>query len=458
MKEISSGIQFSVPYEIAVVRPLRQTTLKERQQALEAAYYNTELISQEMIYVDLKTDSGVSSLSTAQVSKLNGVGGLEAGMAMAAEGNKAFITLSEQFQKVSGFPFMVPCAQGRAAERIWAKLHVKEGSVVPGNMLFPSTRFHIESNGAKVVDVISDAAHDLFSGDLFKGNVDLEKLEEVFKEYGRDRVSCIYVELSVNSCGGHPVSLNNLKAVKAIAKSHQTPLFLDACRILENSYLVKQREPGYQNRSIREIVEETCSLADGITLSALKDFLVPFGGFIGTRDETSYQMAYRQNFLDGSQAPPIAMEMMNTALKEIFHSEGYIASRVEQVNYLWRRLKGGIPILTPHGGHAVFIDAKRFLPHVPSEKHPADALAAFIYYVSGIRVTKGPPLTPSQTARGVELLRLAVPARRYLQAHMDDVAEAILYAYSRRDEIKGLRIVDDPGRSKYEPTLFALCE
>ena len=454
MKEIS-GIQFSVPYEIAVVRPLRQTTLKERQEALEAAYYNTELIPQEMIYVDLKTDSGVSSLSTSQVSKLNTVGALEAGMEMAAEGNKAFIALSEQFQKIFGFPFMVPCAQGKAAERIWAKLHVKESAVVPGNMLFPSTRFHIESNGAKVVDVICDAAHDLFTDDLFKGNVDLEKLEAVFEEHGRDQVSCVYVELAVNSCGGHPVSLNNLKAIKTITRAHQTPLFLDACRILENSYFVKQREPGYQHRTIQEIVQETCACADGMTLSALKDFLVPAGGFIGMRDEASYQKAYLQNFLNGSQPPSMAMEMMNTALKEIFESEGYIASRVEQVNYLWRRLKGGIPIVTPPGGHAVFIEAKSFLPHVPSENHPADALAAFIYYVSGIRVTKGPPLAPSQTARGVELLRLAVPPRRYLQAHMDDVAEAILYAYSRRDEIKGLQRVDKPGRSKYEPTLFA---
>ena len=454
MKDPSSGVLFSVPYEIAVVRPLRQTTLKEREEALRAAYYNTELLPQEMIYVDLKTDSGVSSLSTAQLSTLLGVGPLESGMEMAAEGNKAFVSLSENFHKLFGFPYIVPVAQGRAAERIWAKMHVKEGSVVPGNMLFPSTRFHVESNGGKVLDVISDDAHDLYSAQLFKGNIEVKKLEAIFKEHG-EKVSCVYVELCVNSCGGHPVSLENLKAVKAIAGAHKVPLFLDACRILENSYLIKQREPGYQDHSIQEIVRETCSLADGCTMSALKDFLVPAGGLIATRDEASYQKASVQNFLNGSQPPSTVMETMSTALQEIFVNDSYARSRVDQVNYLWRRLKDGIPLVTPPGGHGVFIDVKGFLPHVPAENFPAEALAAFIYHMSGIRVTKGPPLAPSQTARGVELLRLAVPARRYVQGHMDDIAEAVQYAYSRRDEILGLNRVEKPGRSRFEPALFA---
>jgi tyrosine phenol-lyase len=453
MKTTSSGIQFSTPYEIAVVRPLRQTTLDEREAALKNAYYNTELIPQEMIYVDLKTDSGVSSLSTAQLSKLIGAGPLESGMEMAAEGSRAFVSFSEQFQKIFGFPYVVPVAQGRAAERIWAKLHVKEGTLVPGNMLFPSTRFHIESNGGKIVDVISDNAHDPYSEQLFKGNVDLNKLETVFKEQG-EKVGCVYVELCVNSCGGHPVSLRNLKAARAMAIAHQIPLFIDGCRILENSYLIKQREPGYQSRSIQEIVYETCSLADGLTMSALKDLLAPAGGLIAARDVGKYQQAKVQSFLNGSQLPPITMEAMTVALTEIFSGGAYVTSRVEQVNYLWRRLKGGTPILAPPGGHAVFLDVKSFLPHVAPDHYAAEALAAFIYHVSGVRVTKGPPLAPSQSGRGVELLRLAVPARRYLQAHMDEVADAVLYAFSHRAEIKGLKKVEQPGRSKYEPSLF----
>jgi tyrosine phenol-lyase len=454
MKDNSAGILFSIPYEIAVVRPLKQTTLQEREKALQAAYYNTELVPQEMIYVDLKTDSGVSSLSTAQLSRLSGVGPLESGMEMAAEGNRAFVALSEAFQKIFGFPYMVPVAQGRAAEHIWATLHVKEGAVVAGNMLFPSTRFHIESKGGKVIDVISEAAHDLYSAHLFKGDVDLNKLAAVFNEHGA-KVCCVYVELCVNSCGGHPISLGNLKGIKAITDAHKVPLFLDACRILENSYMIKQREPGYQNCSLQEIVHETCRLANGCTMSALKDFLVPAGGIIALRDEGTYQKASVQNFLNGSQPPSVAMAAFGVALQEIFASESYVTSRVEQINYLWRRLKDGIPVLTPPGGHGIFIDVRNFLPHVPAENFPAEALAAFIYHMAGIRATKGPPLAPSQTARGIELLRLAVPARRYVQGHMDDVAEAVQYAYSRRDEIKGLRKMEKPGRSRFEPALFA---
>ncbi len=454
MKDGLPGGLFSVPYEIAVVRPLRQTTLDERAAALNGANYNTELLPQEMIYVDLKTDSGVSSISTAQLSKWMALGPLESGMEMAAEGNKAFITLAESFRQSFGFPYMVPVSQGRAAERVWTKMHIKPDTVVPGNMLFPSTRMHIESNGANVVDVISEAAHDLYSDEPFKGNLDVGKLQAVLNEHGRSKISCIYVELCVNSCGGHPVSMANLKEVKRIAASQDIPVFLDACRILENSYLVNQREPGYQNRSLREIVLETCSFADGCTMSALKDFLVPAGGIIAMRDEASFQKAHIQSFFNGSQPPSGAMDAMRIAMDEILVADSYVRDRVEQVNYLWRRLKGSVPILAPAGGHGIFIDAKSFLPHVAAEHHPAEALAAFIYNRSGIRLTKGPPLAPSQTKRGVQLLRLAVPARRYLLAHMDDVAEAVLYAHAHRNEILGLRRIEKPGRSKYDPALF----
>ncbi len=453
MKNDFEGISFSVLYEIAVARPLKQTTLGEREEALRRAHYNTELIPQELVYVDLKTDSGVSSFSTGQMAAVVGAASLETAPEMAAEGSGAFLSLTGRFREIFGFPFVVSCTHGRAAERIWAKIHVREGSVVPGNMLFPSTRFHIESNGAKVIDVISGHAHDLFSEYPFKGNVDVEKLAAVLKESG-DKVSCVYVELAVNSCGGHPVSLSNLKEVQSLARARGVPLFLDACRILENSYLVKQREAGYQNLSIPEIVRETCSLADGCTMSALKDFLVQTGGFIGIRDEKSYQRAYAQNFFDGSQLPAGAMDNISTALAEISASPLYVASRVEQVNYLWRRLKGGVPVLSPPAGHGVFIDVKSFLPGAAPEHHPAESLAAFIYAISGIRITKGPPLAKSQIERGVEILRLAVPARRYLQGHMDDVAEALLYAHSRRDEVRGLKRVEKPGRSKYDPPLF----
>jgi tyrosine phenol-lyase len=323
-------------------------------------------------------------------------------------------------------------------------------------MLFPSTRAHIEMTGAKIVDVISDVAHDLTSTEPFKGNLDVKKLAAVFQEHGAEKVSCIYVELSVNSCGGQPVSLANLRAVKALAAVHKTPVFLDACRILENSFSIQEREPEQRCRSLREIVEATCALADGCTLSALKDFLVSAGGMILTRDRASYQKAMMQSFLDGVQPSGSAMELMAAAMGDIFASDSHVASRVQQVKYLWDKLHNDVPLVSPPAGHAVFIDLKQFLAHVPSDRFRAEALAAFVYLHSGIRVTKGPPLAPSQLARGTELLRLAVPARKYVQGHMDDIASALHYAFAHRDEIEGLKRLDDPARSKYDPAHFTL--
>ena len=458
MTESWPGAKFSVPYEIAVARPLRQTSRAERAAALNAAHYNTELLPQGLVYIDLSTDSGVSSLSTHQLAISVAPEGVEPGMGLAAEGSRSFIGLADQIRRNFGFPHIVPTTQGRSAERIWCKLHVKPGSLVAGNMLFPSTRVHIEMNGAKIVDVICDAAHDLSANEPFKGDVDIEKLRAMIDQQGAEKLSCIYVELSVNSCGGHPVSLANLRQVRAVASAHEVPFFLDACRILENSFFIKEREAAYHGHSIGAIVQEICALADGCTMSALKDFLVPTGGLILTRDKVSQQKALMQSFLDGVQPSGSAMAMLTAALEEIFAAEGYLTSRVEQVNYLWRRLKDGVPVLSPPAGHAVFIDVKEFVPDLAPEEFPAEALAAFLYQLSGIRVTKGPPLAPSQIARGTDLLRLAVPARKYLRGHMDDIAEALLYAHVHRNEIRGLIRIDAPNRSKYDPTLFTCHE
>jgi tyrosine phenol-lyase len=454
MKTSPLGVSFSVPYEIAAVRPLRPTTIGEREAALRAACYNTEVIPQELIYVDLSTDSGVSSLSTHQLAILTGATCVEPGMGLAAEGSRSFARLDEQVKRVFGFPFIVPTTQGRAAERIWTKITARPGSVVAGNMLFPSTRTHIEMAGAKLVDVVCDAAHDLASQESFKGNLDPSKLRAVIAEQGADKISCVYVELALNACGGHPVSLANLKEVRSIAEAHKIPLFLDACRILENSFLIKERETGYQQRSILEIARETCALADACTMSALKDFLVSSGGLILTRDEASYRRASMQCFLDGAQLSGSAMELLGTALADIFAAESYITHRVKQVDHLWRRLSGVVPVVCPAGAHAVFLDVNQFLTHLAANEYRAEALAAFLYQVSGVRVTKGPPPAPGQAAKGINLLRLAIPARKYLTGHLDDVAEAVLHAYANRKEIRGLRRIENPARSKYEPAQF----
>lgn len=449
---------FSVPYDIAVARTLRPATVEERKAALKQAGYNTELIPHELVYVDLQTDSGMSAPSTAQAAALIGAASALDAAEKASDERSASALLSRRFEESFGFPFVLPCTQGRAAERIWAKLNIKQGTIVPGNMLFPSTRYHIESNGAKVVDVIGEKAYDLSSDEPFKGDLDFGKLSRVLKEHGADKISCVYVELCVNSCGGHPVSLANLRQVRSVAEPHKIPVFLDACRILENSYFIQQREPGYETKSIRDIARETCALADGLTMSALKDFLVPMGGFIGMRDEKSYQKASFQQFLDGGQLPPAALASLALSLGEIFSSPTYVRSRVEQVHYLWTKLGETMPVLHPPAGHGVFIDARSFLPKMTPEEHPAEALAAYLYAISGVRATKGPPLTRAQTERGVDLLRLAVPARRYLREHMDDVAEAVLRAYAHRNEIRGLKKVEQPGRSKYDPPVFAPVE
>jgi tyrosine phenol-lyase len=446
MKKVDE-IGFSVPYDIAVARPIRRTTRAEREAELQRACHNTDLISPDMAYIDLHSDAGGGAPSVAQAAAS------VAGGASHAE-KDSVVDAVGRFKEIFGFPYVVPCLLGRAAERVWLKINVRQGTVVPGNMLFPSTRFHIDSNGAKVVDVISDKADDLFSDDPFKGNVDLDKLEKVIGESGAGNVSCIYVEVCVNSAGGHPVSLANLHGIRAIAEKHKIPVFLDACRILENSYLIQQREQGYRDRTIPEIVRETCALADGLTMSALKDFLVPIGGFIATRDEKSYGRASFQQLVDG-EPPPSTLAGLALALAEVFSTPEYIASRVRQVEHLWRRLADrGVPVLRPAGGHGVFIDARKFLPHMAPEQHPAEALAAYVYALSGVRASKGPPLTRRQIERGVDLLRLAVPARRYLKEHMDDVADAFLYAYERREEIPGLKSIEKPGRSKYAPGLF----
>src|SRR5688572_30109429 len=252
MSDRTDGVAFSVPYEIASVRQLRQTSLQERERALKACGFNCELLPQDLIYVDLCTDSGVSALSTAQIAAGSMNEAVEPAMGLAAEASRAFAALSAQYRKFFGFPYLVPTTQGRAAERIWAKIHVKPGTVVPGNMLFPSTRMHIESNGGKVIDVIGDGAHNLQSEDPFKGDLDIEKLGALFREHGRQKVSCIYVELSVNACGGHPVSLGNLKKVKALARSEEHTSELQSQSNLVCRLLLEKKKKKKHHKKIKK--------------------------------------------------------------------------------------------------------------------------------------------------------------------------------------------------------------
>lgn len=452
-------LRISVPYEIATVRPLRKTTSAERAAILREAHYNTELLPQEAVYIDLKTDSAVGARSTVQMMAMMEPSLREASPELAGESHRGLRSLASRANQLFGFPYTVPCVQGRAAERLWLRQRLRKGTLVPGNLLFPSTRFHIASNGGEFSAVALESAYDLFSGEPFKGNLEPNRLEALIDETGKDHIACVYLELCVNSCGGHPVSLAHLAELEKMLRPRSIPLFLDATRIVENSYLIQKRESVFSNRSLAEIIRETCSHADAITLSAQKDFCVPGAGLVCLRDEKLYHQLAFETFLDGSAPDNATMRALEVALEDTLKNEGYVTARARQVSYLWERLsKAGLPVLRPCGGHAVYIDVCSILPAMSDEHFPAEALAAYVYVISGIRITKGPALTREQRDRGLNLIRLAVPSHRYLPGHFDDVAAALHCAFERRGEIRGLRPIESPGRSKYGPPLFELRE
>jgi tyrosine phenol-lyase len=434
-----------VHYDIAVVRMLEPTTPAQRAKLLAEVHYNTDLIAPRYVYVDLKTDSGVSALSEGQLMASVGVGSADPRAELSRDGHAVYSSLATRFRELTGFPFVVACSAGRAAERVLTKLCVRPDTVVPANMLFISTRGHIESTGAKLVDVSSESAWDLTSDEPFKGNVDLGKLERAIAEHGARGLSCSYLELAVNSCGGHPISIANLREVRARLRQHGVPLFLDASRILENAFWVREREPDWRNRTIREVVQAILAECDGATFSAMKDFLVRDGGFLAVRDESLFRAANLQIFRDGAQPSTAALAALDASLAENHDLDSHVESRVELVRDLWLRLtKSGVPVLRPAAGHAVYLDVRAFLPNIPPEGSPADALCAFLYELSGVRVVKGPPPSAEQSRRGVELLRLAIPARRYLATHIEYVADAVAYAFRERDRIVPLRRVGKP--------------
>jgi len=448
-------MELSLPYEIATLRPINTTTRAQRIKILENAGYNTELIPQHAVYVDLKTDSGVGSRSTIQMAEKLDISLLEPAPELAPEAHVSLQRLTVRFSELFGLPFVLACNQGRAAERIWCKMHVNGESIVPGNMLFPSTRYHISSNGGTVVELPCTEAYELTSDYPFKGNLDIDGLVSLLDEAGPDKVPFACLELCNNACGGHPVSLEHLESIKQILEPHHIPLLLDASRILENSCLLQQREPSCRHGSIPEIVRKTCATANAITLSAQKDFGVQAGGFIGIRDDGTYQKATLQAFLDGVQPESSTMRAVETAMAEHLRTDSYTEHRVAQVAYLWRLLaESGVPVLRPAGGHAVYIDVGQFLPQWSDDQHPAEALAACLYLSSGVRIGKGPPPSQGQKERGISVIRMAIPAHRYLNAHLDHVAKAVIRAFEDRQHIAGLSKIASPERGKYDPPLF----
>ena len=437
------------PFKIKVVEPIKMTTRAERAQYLAEAGYNTFLLRSDQCYIDLLTDSGTTAMSDYQW----------AGMMLGDEayaGSKNFIHLQEVVREYYGFKHIVPTHQGRGAENLLSRLCIQPGDYVPGNMYFTTTRAHQELNGATFVDIINDQAHDPQVELPFKGNVDIAKLSRLIDEVGPERIPYVCVAVTVNLAGGQPVSMGNLRAVKELCARHGIKVMFDATRCVENAYFIQEREPGYAERSIRAILKEMMSHADGCTMSGKKDCLVNIGGFLCMNDDELYQRASELVVLfEGMPSygglAGRDMEAMARGIEESV-DQHYISHRIGQCRYLADQLEAaGIPIVKPVGGHAVFLDARAFLDHLPQDEFPAQTLAAQLYLESGVRsmergiVSAGRNKETGDHHRPkLELVRLTLPRRVYTYAHLDVVARACKDLHARRRQIQGMKMVYEP--------------
>ena len=436
------------PYKIKMVELLKMTTAEQRRKALEEAGYNTFLLKSEDVYIDLLTDSGTNAMSDQQWS----------GMMLGDEayaGSKNYYHLEEAVKEVYGYQYLVPTHQGRGAENILSQIMIKPGDIVPGNMYFTTTRLHQELAGGVFHDVIIDEAHDSGSDFSFKGNIDLNKVEKLVQQYGTEKIAYICVAVTVNLAGGQPVSMENLKAVRKYTQEKGIKVMLDMTRIAENAYFIQQKEEGYRLKTIAEIVKEICSYTDGATFSGKKDALVNIGGFLALNDFDIFEEArnlvvvYEGLHTYGGLAGR-DMEAMSIGIYESVQEE-HMKARIGQVFYLGDKMREfGIPIVTPIGGHGIFVDAKQFLPHVSQDDFPAQALAAEIYLDAGIRTMERGIVSAGRNAKGenyhpkLELVRITIPRRVYTQAHMDVIAESTARVYERRNQIKGLKMIYEP--------------
>jgi tyrosine phenol-lyase len=446
---------------VKVVEPLRTMTRAEREAAIVAAGYNTFLLKSEEVYIDLLTDSGTSAMSDWQW----------AGMMVGDEayaGSKNFYNLEKAVQDHYGYKYVVPTHQGRGAENILSQMMIKPGDTVPGNMYFTTTRLHQELAGATFVDVVVKEAHDPNHEGLFKGNVDLEAFAALIEKVGAKKIPYICVAATVNMAGGQPISMANIKAVHALAHQHGIKVFLDATRAVENAWFIKQREAGYADKSVAQILKEFCSFSDGCTMSGKKDALVNIGGWLSLNDQDLYEEAsnlvvvYEGLHTYGGMAGR-DMEAMARGIVESVQDE-HMRSRVGQVEYLGHKLiEWGVPVVKPIGGHAVYLDAKAFYPHLKQDQFPAQALAANLYVDSGVRamergiVSAGRnKVTGDHYFPKLELVRLTIPRRVYTQAHMDVTAESVAEVWDQRKSARPLKMLYEPKylrffQARFEP-------
>lgn len=447
------------PYRIKSVETVSMIPREERIKRMKEAGYNTFLLNSKDVYIDLLTDSGTNAMSDKQW----------AGIMLGDEayaGSENFFHLERTVQELFGFKHIVPTHQGRGAENLLSSLAIKPGQYVAGNMYFTTTRYHQEKNGATFVDIICDEAHDAGLDVKFKGNIDIKKLEKLIAEKGAENIAYICLAVTVNLAGGQPVSMANMREVRQLCDKHGIKVFYDATRCVENAYFIKEQEEGFEDVSIKDIVHEMFSYADGCTMSGKKDCLVNIGGFLCMNDDDMFSAA-RELVVVYEGMPSYGglagrdMEAMAIGLREAMQFE-YIEHRVKQVRYLGEKLKAaGVPIVEPVGGHAVFLDARRFCPHLTQDEFPAQSLAASIYMETGVRSMERGIISAGRNKETgdhhrpkLETVRLTIPRRVYTYAHMDLVADGIIKLFKHKEDIKGLKFVYEPKQLRFFTARF----
>jgi len=443
------------PYQIHTIERVATLTREERQRAIRAAGYNTFLLRSADVTIDLLTDSGTSAMSTDQWAAY------DAARACCTASDE-YHRLVERLSSLFGYRHIIPTHQGRAAEHILSQCCITPGQLVPGNMYFTTTKLHQELAGGVFADVIVDEAHDPQSSFPWKGNIDLAKLDALVQQHGVEKIAYVSFEHSVNMAGGQPVSMDNLREVYEYCSSRRIPIYFDATRVVENACMIQMHDPRYAGVKIEDIVREMMLYGDGCTVSGKKDFLINIGGVLCFRDNPELARRaeemlriFEGNISDGGLATA-DLAAIARGVEEML-DDRYIRSRLAQTAYLGRLLQeAGVPIVTPPGSHAIFIDAKRFLPHIDQDEYPAQRLAAEIYVETGVRamergnVSKGRnPETGQNYRPALELVRLTIPRRVYSNDHMRAVAEGIIRLYQRRHEIKGLKFVYEPAKLRF---------
>lgn len=440
---------FAESYKIKMVETIRKSSRQERENWIREARYNLFNLKSYQVFIDLLTDSGTGAMSDQQWSA----------MMLGDEsyaGASSYYKLKEAICDITGFEYFLPTHQGRAAENVLFSVLIKQDQLIPGNAHFDTTKGHIEFRKAKAIDCTIDEASNPELIHPFKGNIDLNKLENVFRSNPKEKIPFIIVTITCNTSGGQPVSMQNIRDVSALARKYNIPVIIDSARFAENAYFIKTREEGYADKSIREIVREIFSYADAMTMSSKKDAIVNMGGFIAMRDEKLFRKASVFNIMFEGYVTYGGMSGrdMNALAQGLYEGTEfeYLETRIQQVAYLGDKLKSfGIPIIQPSGGHAIFVDALKFLPYVAREEYPAQTLAIELYLEGGVRgveigalMADRDPCSRENRYPPLEMVRLAIPRRVYTNNHMDYVAVSLANVFERRDRIKsGVRIVNE---------------